>query len=368
MRLQEVGRDRAPDERGATREAELPGSSEEVVVAPAGEPADLLLGVVADPEPDLAGRRLGQVDAHGDLGIGTLVLLDAHGAEQVQRDEVPARAIEEALLEGLARRVGELAARHRRIDGLGAGDARLAEDARRAALEAIGDPRLVAREIDRRLLRDLHTGETVLAVVRAEIRGGPAVRLLGEDAAARDGEVLEQEPALAGRQLGAGERHVEGGHGDGLALVDEDDGHQGVARRGQLQVVRDADVVMAAAAVQLPEAIEVGAEGRGVEQRSGAPDGEPSPRLGRHHLAEVALPQQRRTPKAERAQPPGAGQIERLELHGGGAERCERREEGDERGEAAHGASHVTGCRVGRKCNRPRPRAPRGGGALTVSL
>ena len=180
--------------------------------------------------------------------------------------------------------------------------------------------------------------------------------------------MVEQERPLVGRQLGAGERHVDRGDRDGLAHLDEDDRDQRVARARQLEVVRDAGVVVAAAAVELADAVEVRAKHDRVEQGSRAPHREPWARLGDHRLAELGAPEDRRTAEAQRPQPPVACEIQLLELNRGRAERRERREQGDERGQAAHGASHVTGP-VGSAIGPPsRPRPAAGRGALTVLL
>src|SRR5206468_1946782 len=80
--LEEVGGDRAAEEGRARGEAELARAAQEVVVAPAGQAAELLLGVVADPEADLVPGRLAQPDAYLDARIAALVLVDADGAEE----------------------------------------------------------------------------------------------------------------------------------------------------------------------------------------------------------------------------------------------------------------------------------------------
>ena len=343
VRLQEIRGDRPVDERGATGEPELTRPAEEVVVPPAGESADLFLGIVPDPEPHLARRRFRDVDEHRHLGVTPLVLLDAHGAEEVQADEVSPRPVEEALLERLPGRVGDLSARHRGVDVLRARNHGLAEHARRAALEPVGDAHLVVRDVDLRFLRHVDARVSMLAVVRAQIRVGPAVRLLGEHPAGSNGQVIQQEAPLGERRLGAAERHVDRDDLDRWAFLDEDDRHERVAALRQLEVTRDARMVVPARPVELTQPIEIRAEHDGVEEGPGPPHREPRPGLGAHRAAEVAASDRGHAAEAQRPQAPGPGEVERLELHGRSAQRRERREQGDERGRPAHGAPHVTG-------------------------
>src|SRR5207237_975579 len=99
VRLEEVGRDRPSEQRDPRREAELARAAEEVVVAPARERADLLFGIVADAGAHLVRRPLDDAHVEVDARVAALVLVDAHGAEEAEPDDVRARLLDEALLE-----------------------------------------------------------------------------------------------------------------------------------------------------------------------------------------------------------------------------------------------------------------------------
>src|SRR5262249_32914843 len=99
MWLEEVSGDGAIQLRDARRDTELPGAPEEVVVPPARDTPDALLGVVPHPELHLVALDLRELDVHGD-GVATGVVLDQPDtAEEVEGIDVLARLLEQALLE-----------------------------------------------------------------------------------------------------------------------------------------------------------------------------------------------------------------------------------------------------------------------------
>src|SRR5207237_1131877 len=112
---------------------------------------------------------------------------------------------------------------------------------------------------------------------RAQIRGGPAVRRLREHAAGSNGQVIQQEAPLGERRLGAAERHVDRDDLDRWAFLDEDDRHERVAALRQLEVIRDARMVVPVRPVELTQPIEIRAEHDGVEEGPGPPHREPRP-------------------------------------------------------------------------------------------
>src|SRR5581483_8848798 len=121
VRLHEVGHDRAGDEGGARGDAELARAAEEIVVAPAKEPAHLLFGVVPDARPHVARRRLRHLDADVDRVI-VRRLLERDRAEEAEAEEIRGRAVEQAFAEPLARAEGDLAPDHGRLDPGSPGD------------------------------------------------------------------------------------------------------------------------------------------------------------------------------------------------------------------------------------------------------
>jgi hypothetical protein len=224
VRLEEVGKERPRDERRPCREAELPGPAEEVVVAPAREPAHLLLGVVADAEPDLARRQLREPQVVVDLGIRALVLVEADRREEIQPGELVAGVVEPALPERLAAPEGDLPPNHVLAHVLVAGDLDVAEDARRAAQHAIEDVRHVLAEVDLCLLSHDDAGKAILAIVAPDVREARVVRLLREDLALGDGKRRhELRPLLRGERL-AGEVDVHVADVNRRALLDPQDG------------------------------------------------------------------------------------------------------------------------------------------------
>src|SRR5205085_6603373 len=72
VRLEEVRGERPAEQRSAGAEAELARAAEEIVVPPGSEPADLLLGVVADAETHLVLGALAHPDADVDARITAL--------------------------------------------------------------------------------------------------------------------------------------------------------------------------------------------------------------------------------------------------------------------------------------------------------
>src|SRR5262249_7532961 len=225
VRLQEVGGDGLLDGRGPPGEAELTRAPEEVVVAPAGEAPHLLLGVVAEAEADLVVRHLGDPYLHVDPVPVAGVLVETDAPEEAERDQVAARALEEALLERHAAGEPELAEHDRLVDALGAGDGDVAEDARGAAHHAVGERRAVGAAFAARRPGDPAGREAVLAVEGARVRAALDVALLREDVVARDREPIEERPTLGLGQLRPFEGDVDALDGRGRPLVDvHDDG------------------------------------------------------------------------------------------------------------------------------------------------
>jgi len=128
--------------------------------------------------------------------------------------------------------------------------------------------------------------------------------------------VLEHERALGGRELGAAEGHVHPLDVDGQPLVHVDHRGERVPLGGQLDVVRDANVIVAVAAIETAEPLEIRAERHGVEIGQAAPGGEPGPGLGRHHVPQVGRADRSRPPEPHRTELPLACGIEGIELHG----------------------------------------------------
>src|SRR5262249_47094042 len=100
--LEEVGGDGPVELRDARRHAELAPAAEEVVVPPAGDPADAFLGVVADAQLHLVTLGLGELDVDVHDVAARVVLDQPHAAEEVERVEVLARLVEQARPERLA--------------------------------------------------------------------------------------------------------------------------------------------------------------------------------------------------------------------------------------------------------------------------
>src|SRR5439155_19557127 len=126
---------------------------------------------------------------------------------------------------------------------------------------------------------------------------------------------------------------------DRRRLVDVDRGGERVAAGRELQVVRDARVVVAAAPVEAAEALQVGAEGNGVELGRRAPHAPALvPRaLGGHQRApELARAERVIAAEDERPEPPLAPRLQHFELYGERGARAEERDEQREPGARRH--------------------------------
>ena len=267
VRLEEVREQRARDERRARREAQLAGAAEEVVVAPAREPAHLLLRVVADAEADLARGQLRHLERVVDLAFRALVFVQPDGREEAQGGELVAGVVELALPEGRALRERDLAPDDVLAHTLVPGDRDVAEHARRAALEAIGDVGQVLGEVDPRRLRHGHAREAVLPVVAAEVRDAGFVHLLREDLALLDRERRQELGLLLRRERLAPQLDVHAANVDGRALLDPDDRGDGEALGRQHDVVQNPRLEVAAVLVHPCDPLEVDPERDGIELR-----------------------------------------------------------------------------------------------------
>src|SRR5262249_13866069 len=164
----------------APGEAELTATAQEVVVTPAGDGAGAFVGVVADPESHVARRCL--LDPYVDIDpwLGGVVLVDADGAEEVQRGDVLPGPFDRLRRERVAGDDGDLALYDLLADGDGPADPDLPEDARRPARHPVGDPRAVVGQVDDHGLLDLDAGIAPLPVGGQEVETGTLVGGLGE--------------------------------------------------------------------------------------------------------------------------------------------------------------------------------------------
>ncbi len=64
--MQKVAQQRVAQKGRSGGDTELPGAAQEIVVAPTGQRAGLLLGVVAEAEADVAGWGFGDPHPHVD--------------------------------------------------------------------------------------------------------------------------------------------------------------------------------------------------------------------------------------------------------------------------------------------------------------
>ena len=129
---------------------------------------------------------------------------------------------------------------------------------------------------------------------------------------------LEEERALGCGQLRPLERHGDRFDEHRRSLFDVDDRADLVPLGGQLDVVVDAGMVVTPVAVQLPQLLEIGAEGErleGGQRPPELPEFVPAARLRRHRLSQVVGGDRLVAVEDEGSEAPLAARLERIELH-----------------------------------------------------